>query len=365
MIGRRLRVCLMALNATSGSGIARYTTSLTRAFGDVADEFERLELELATTTQGAAIICASGLDTLVVGRDRGRSRVIIEQVAALRRRAHLLHYFDIGAPLLVPGTPFVTTFHDAAIRQSSSRFGGLRRTYKHRLYPLALRRSERVVTVSAFARDEAIRHFDVNPNKISVIHSGPGLTSVEDDHRRPDPARPYLLFVGNLTRSKNVPFLVRSFELADVGVDLVLAGRAADHIGEIDEAVARIRGHGRIRVVRDPTDDELERLYVGAEAFLFPSRYEGFGFPPLEAMARGCPVVASDIPAAREIVGDGGLLVPLDEAAWAAEIRRVASDSQLREELRARGRIVVARYSWQEAARAVCRLFESIAEERS
>ena len=93
-------------------------------------------------------------------------------------------------------------------------------------------------------------------------------------------------------------------------------------------------------------------LYRGASALVLPSLYEGFGFTPLEAMSRGCPVVASDIPAVREVSGDGALLVPLEEQAWTDALDRVAGDERLRDELRERGRTTVARYSWDETARA-------------
>ena len=106
------------------------------------------------------------------------------------------------------------------------------------------------------------------------------------------------------------------------------------------------------------------RLYADATAFVFPSLYEGFGFPPLEAMARGCPVLASDIPSLREIAGDGALLLALDEQVWAQAIRRVVSDPGLRDELRERGRRNVDRYSWQQTAREVCALLESVGSAR-
>ena len=88
-----------------------------------------------------------------------------------------------------------------------------------------------------------------------------------------------------------------------------------------------------------------------------PSRYEGFGFTPLEAMARDCPVLASDIPAFREVSGSGALLAPLDEGRWAESLRRLTGDEALRADLRERGRQTVARYSWRETARSLCKLF--------
>jgi glycosyltransferase involved in cell wall biosynthesis len=105
----------------------------------------------------------------------------------------------------------------------------------------------------------------------------------------------------------------------------------------------------------------VDGLLRGATALLLPSRYEGFAFTPLEAMARGCPVVASDIPAVREISGEGALLVPPgDRGAWRDAIRRVAADEALRADLRARGAATAARYSWLETARGLLRVFESL-----
>jgi glycosyltransferase involved in cell wall biosynthesis len=102
----------------------------------------------------------------------------------------------------------------------------------------------------------------------------------------------------------------------------------------------------------------VDRLYRGASVLLLPSRYEGFGFTALEAMARECPVLASDIPALREVSGDGALLLPLDDrTAWSDSIRRVVTDPKTRDELRERGRATVGRYSWAATARNVCELF--------
>jgi glycosyltransferase involved in cell wall biosynthesis len=118
----------------------------------------------------------------------------------------------------------------------------------------------------------------------------------------------------------------------------------------------------RIVLVHDADDTRLDGLYRHALATVLPSRYEGFGFTPLEAMARGCPVLASDLPALREIAGDGAELLPVDARdRWVDAVRRVVADDSFRGDLRARGREVAARYSWERTARALCDLFRRVA----
>jgi glycosyltransferase involved in cell wall biosynthesis len=113
----------------------------------------------------------------------------------------------------------------------------------------------------------------------------------------------------------------------------------------------------RIQIVTDANDAAADRLYRQAVALAHPAEYEGFGFTPLEAMARGCPVLASDIPAIREISGPGALLLPPhDGDAWTDAIARIFADPSLRDSLRDRGRRTVASYSWERTARNLCEL---------
>ena len=138
---------------------------------------------------------------------------------------------------------------------------------------------------------------------------------------------------------------------------LTLVGRPGDGYEETRATIERSPKRDRIEILQGIGDGELEGLYRSAVALAHPAVYEGFGFTPLEAMARGCPVVASDIPALRETAGDGALLVPLDRARWAEALERVAGDDALRASLRSKGESRVARYSWQETARGLCRVF--------
>ena len=351
----RRRVCLVGLIAGGHSGVPRYAARLTQALDEVAGDYPHLELSLLTTAAGAEAVGARTIAVdVVAGKSRrvnaGPGRLLLEHLFVRRRKADLLHYFDVTGPVLAPRRRFVATVHDTAFVYG---YATRSSAYKRRLYPWALARAAALVAVSQFAKDEAVRHFGADPARIEVVHSGPGLFSADGTA----PAREessFLLYVGNLGGNKNLPFLVRSFARADPPARLVLAGRARGGLEELHQAIGAAPNRDRIELRSEVPDAELERLYRSAVALLLPSVYEGFGFTALEAMARGCPVLASDIPALREISGSGALLLPLgDEAAWADGMRRAAADEGLRADLRRRGAETVARYSWDKTARGV------------
>jgi glycosyltransferase involved in cell wall biosynthesis len=353
---KSLEVCLVALIAGGRSGVPRYAAALSRGLDEVASEFDDLSVTLLTTPAGAEAVEPTKLRIRsVAGANAGPARIALEHVLAATARADLLHFFDVNGPILAPWRAFTLTFHDASVVR------GLRprkHDYKRLVWPWAMRRAKAVVAVSEFAREEAIQHLGGNPDRIVVARSGPGLLAGRAAAAPESDGAPYLLYVGNITAAKNLSFLVRAFDQADVQARLVLAGPRVDGFEELRGEIDRTAARDRIVLSDHVSDDELDRLYRNAVALVHPSRYEGFGFTPLEAMARSCPVVASDIPAIREISGDGALLVPLDdEAAWVDAIRRIWSDGTFRDDLRRRGAEVVSRYSWAETARRVCQVF--------
>jgi glycosyltransferase involved in cell wall biosynthesis len=360
---RPLSVGLVGLIAAGRSGVPRYAAALSRALDEVSGEFPDLRLSLLTTRAGRKAVGAEQIEVrdFGLGRrqfDQGPGRLGVEQVLAAASRADLLHFFDLTAPVLAPWKRFVATAHDASIPTGHMR---RRHAYKRALWPWAARRAHALVAVSAFARDETAARFGVPAGKIEVIHSGPGLSDAPPglpSNGSAVPSTPYFLYVGDLTARKNVPFLVRAFDEAGVDASLLLVGRVDDGYSEVRDELARARRPERIQLLENASDGEVDSLYRSAVALVMPSLYEGFGFPPLEAMARGCPVLASDIPAFREISGSGALLVSLDDVAgWAESLRRLAADDALRSELKERGAKTVARYSWQSTARGLCRLF--------
>jgi glycosyltransferase involved in cell wall biosynthesis len=348
------------------SGVPRYASTLARALDDVAGEFPELRLTLLTTAAGERAVGARNLEVQVpnVGSRvrEGPLRIALEQVAAARARADLLHFFDLTGPVLAPRRPFFATAHDASVVRGLRPARG---AYKRRLWPWALTRARRVIAVSEFTKSEIVSCFSVPPANVAVVHSGPGMAPVASSVGESPVRQPYFLYVGTVEPLKNLAFLVRAFARSSVDARLVVAGRAVAGEDALREAIRETRSSDRVILVGPPDDHELEALYRNALAVVLPSLYEGFGFTPLEAMGRDRPVLASDIPALREISGAGALLLPVDdEQAWAEGLRNVANDASLRASLVDAGRKTVARYSWANTARELCRVFSEAAAPR-
>jgi glycosyltransferase involved in cell wall biosynthesis len=357
-----LDVVLVGLVAGGESGVPRYAACLASALDRAAPAFPDLAMRMLTTPRGAGRSGMRNIPIDLVGwpfadSNAGLGRIVGEQIASRAAPGGLLHFFDLSGPVLAPRRRFVTTIHDAAAGQGFER---ARVAHKLALQPWAARRATRAVAVSEFARDEAIRHFGADRDRIAVIHSGPGLVAGHGPAPvQAEPNGPYLLYVGNLSAHKNLALLVAAFDRADVaGTRLLLVGGRGERFEEVEAAVDGARRRADIEIRRDVGDGELDALYRGARALLLPSIYEGFGFTALEAMGRDCPVIASDIPALREISGEGAMLVPPEDvAAWAEAIGGVAGSDSAREDLQRRGRAQVERYSWDATARSVCELF--------
>jgi glycosyltransferase involved in cell wall biosynthesis len=168
---------------------------------------------------------------------------------------------------------------------------------------------------------------------------------------------PYLLSGGNAKPHKDLPTLLAAFAmLAPLFSDLRLLLMGPDLPGYLQAELAGSPPEvlGRVCFTGQVTDEELRALYAGALAFVFPSRYEGFGLPPLEAMAAGAPVVTSNVSSLPEVVGDAALLVdPMEPAAIAGGMARVLGEPRLREELVRRGHERVAAFSWQRSVERV------------
>jgi glycosyltransferase involved in cell wall biosynthesis len=173
--------------------------------------------------------------------------------------------------------------------------------------------------------------------------------------------RPFLLYVGNIEPRKNLSRLLEAFRRSNPQeIDLVLAGRRAWLWGKILREANCPRYRERVHLLDYVPEDDLPALYQSALAFVYPSLYEGFGLPVLEAMASGTPVLASKVEPLVSLVGDAGRLVqPENEDEWRAALTEVMADGETRKTLAERGKQRATQYSWERAARETMKCYEA------
>lgn len=251
------------------------------------------------------------------------------------------------APVAVsPGVPFVLTLHDVSFEARPQDFTRYERLWQRLARPESLaRRAIRVVAVSEATRDAALARWGLPEERIVVVRPGAGPVGRAAGDAPPVPGR-YLLFVGALEPRKAPEVLASAYLAAradGLQAELVVVGEGREH--EV-LATAGATMLGRVG------DQELAALYAGALALVLPSRLEGFGLPPLEALSYETPSVVSDVPALREMLGDGALfVVPGDQAALSRAMLEIEADEALRWRLVAAGAPRVAALSWERAAR--------------
>jgi alpha-1,3-rhamnosyl/mannosyltransferase len=274
---------------------------------------------------------------------------------------------------LAAGAPLVATVHDLGYRQVPWAIRRETLDDLERHMPFVWSRAALVLTDAEAVRREMIEAGLAAPGRIRAVHLAPAHPPPPEEVRTSPPAgtpERYVLFVGTVEPRKNLGVLLdawRRLRLPDPPA-LVVCGR----IGWVDEetrsALRQAEGEGWLVHFDYAEDAELAALYQGALAVALPSWYEGFGLPALEACAHGAPVLASDLPVLREVLGDAALFAPPgDPAAWAAAIRRVAGDPELARhlaDLAEAGRARAAAFDWRRTADETADALRNVARRR-
>jgi glycosyltransferase involved in cell wall biosynthesis len=266
----------------------------------------------------------------------------------------------------------VVTIHDVIYRIHPEAHAGWRSLALRALVPLAARRSDRVIVPSKSTRDDLVRLLKVPEEKIVLVPNGLGTPptarwdSEEELRRRYNlGTRPFVLTVSLKRPNKNLLRLLEAIALvpSESRPILVLAGHRTPYEDELRARAAQLGLAGDTRFLGWVPGEELEGLYRSSSCFVFPSLYEGFGLPVLEAMARGVPVACSDRGALVEVAGQAALTFdPEQPRAIAAAIERLLADPVERERLSRAGRENAARFTWAECARRTLETYESALE---
>ncbi|HZU04922.1 MAG TPA: glycosyltransferase family 1 protein [Chloroflexota bacterium] len=359
-------------------GIGRYSARLAEALRDVPG------LELQLVYSAAQPVALPRRLTAVPARRIGlpskpwRAGIALAQLLRLPLDRWLptgdvFHATDhLLPPLRRPATVF--TVHDLAFLIQPQTHLPTNRLFLTALMPRFVAAATAIIADSEATRRDLLRYYPAAALKVHVVHLGVEATfqPVAPEAARAVASRyglpeRYVLFVGVLEPRKNIQTLLRAYrsllQQRDGGtagsLPLVIVGPRGWWYRDLYRAVRELGLAALVRFLGPVPDADLPALYSGATAFVYPSLYEGFGLPPLEALACGTPVVCSDRAALPEVVGDAALLVdPQDAGAIARALARVLDDDHLRQALRVRGLARAARFTWERTAQATVRVYE-------
>lgn len=344
------------------AGSATYVRELTRGLEASSDTLELVRFRGPVPRKGSS----SGASKVRNFLAELTWLHLVLPVRAYRARISVLHMPTNVSPILAP-CPVVTTIHDANIRRVPDSYDPWYRRYATLAFLLSAKRSKGLITGSRFSANDVRRYFRAPPSRVSVVPYGVSPPSQTAGGAQPLP-RPYVLFVGQTEPHKNLGRLVEAFcavrghpSVVDRDVHLCIAGPAGrDHVRlrkQIDVADLGAVVH----LLGPLSQDDLNSLYVGAAAFAFPSLNEGFGFPPLEAMARDVPVMVSTAGSLPEIVGDAGFYCdPCDIESIARGLVAILSDEEIRSALVAKGHKRVEQFTWERCCRLTTRVYRSV-----
>jgi glycosyltransferase involved in cell wall biosynthesis len=310
--------------------------------------------------------------TPVIVGSRILARMLFERhLRQLNREApyDVCHEPAFFSPVL-NGIPIVTTVHDLSVIKHPEKHPRDRVLYFNLLFRRRLERADHILTVSDFTRQEVMEELGIAPHKVTTVH----LAHEATFHPRPQseirstlghhgwPGE-YILFVGTLEPRKNLQLLVKALPMLRSDVPLLLTGWSGWGDKDWWDEIRRMGLEKRIILTGYVDEPELACLYSGASAFVYPSFYEGFGLPVLEAMASGCPVICSDRASLPEVAGNAAILVdPHDAGALAHSIEKVLHDSDLRNRMATAGLERAGLFSWKKTALETLDVFKKVSK---
>lgn len=289
-----------------------------------------------------------------------------EILKKLEKKVSVFHFPHINLPFYVPGN-LVVTIHDLRPFTEFWDRSYFKRKVFEWYFKKAIKKAKKIITISESSKEEIINIYPAYDAKIRVIYGfvDEKFLRIKDYHNKERIIKDdYILFVGNRKKHKNLSRLILAFNQVKnkfPNLKLVIAGKKDSKIDEVDLLKNKLNLKEKIIEAISPADEEIINLYKHAKAFIFPSLYEGFGLPPLEAMAIGTPVLASDIPVLKEVYGNAVYFFnPYDVEDMAKAICKVVTDESLRRSLIKRGKEKVKFFNFENAIDQHVKLYKEL-----
>jgi len=299
--------------------------------------------------------------------ERPLSRIVWEQIVqpAVTGQCDVLHALAYVSPILT-SRPTVVTVHDLSFLRSPERFRFANRNYLRLFTGLSVKRACRVIAVSQHTKQDVMTVYGIPADKIDVVYSGldahfkrPSSQAIEEFRAAHGLPERFILYLGTIEPRKNLSTLIRAYaKVRPAGVKLVCAGGRGWMYQDVFQTVEELRISRDVIFPGFLPDDDLPLWYSAADVFVYPSAYEGFGLPVIEAMACGAPTITTNASSLPEAAGDAALLVPPDDTTALAEaLSRLLDDPSLRSDLAIRGPAQAARFNWADAARCTAGVY--------
>ena len=353
----------------NGAGISRYTAKLIETFIKEEYPIDILMRKECVDNQYSKNIIA--VDKNIKNSTK---RILEEQLMQSRRygKYKAIHFPDYATPLFYSG-PKVATIHDMAMHTMRDKYTFMQGLTKNMLLEYTIKSASNLICNSKFTKKELLRYYPKVVDKITVIPMGIDLPAVEISFDKRKKIlkqlmihRPYMLYVGTISPHKNIETLVRAFaniKMQGKDYQLIIAGKKGWMYDKIFECVEALGLNKDVVFTGFVTEEELETLYQEASFFVSASLYEGFGFPPLEAMVRGCATLVSDIDIFKETSQDAAIYCnPYDMDDIANKMLLLIENEQLKQTLKLKGKQRVKEFTWEKTARKTYEVYQDILE---
>ena len=344
-----------------GAGISKYTHMLLKTFIE-----ENYDVDILIRDEFKDNLFSQNLIYANKNINGSKNRIIYEQLKAqkLYKNYDLIHFPDYATPVLYKGKK-IATIHDMAMYTMRDKYTKMQVITKETLLKNTVKNSDRLICDSEFSKNELIRYYPEAEEKAIVVYCGIEIPKLEieskfeiDTLEKYDIQKNnYILYVGTIAPQKNIANLIKAYVLArhnGLECKLVIAGKKGWMYDEIFKYVSETKMEENIIFTDYINDLELEILYKNAKIFSTISLYEGFGFPPLEAIGRNVPVLLSDIEIFKEICGDSALYCnPFDVQNISDNMLKLISDEALQAQLKLNGKQRLKMFNWNKTAKDI------------